>query len=114
MVVTKRAGEMVDMGPPLGEQAQFADGLVLDHFLGTTQYSLDSATVDAVRAVLNRPHPDPADLYRIRWEFASFYCPDCQRSYCDQHWTTQTRYDDGFYDQTIGWCPNGHRHKLDD
>jgi len=114
IVATKRAGELVDMGPPLGQQKQFADGLVVDLFLGTMQYSLDSTTLDAVRAVLDQPHPDPADLRRIRHEFAPFYCPDCHRSYCINHWTTQTLYDDGFYDRTMGLCPNRHLHELDD
>ncbi len=29
-------------------------------------------------------------------------------------WCTETFFDEGFYDYTMGYCPHGHRQMLDD
>jgi hypothetical protein len=43
-----------------------------------------------------------------------FYCPDCELNYCSKDWDTYVLFDEGFYDCTMGTCPNGHQHTLDD
>ena len=42
------------------------------------------------------------------------YCPSCDRVYCRDHYQTEERYDEGFYDCTYGTCPKGHRRMIDD
>ena len=42
------------------------------------------------------------------------YCPTCDRVYCRDHYQTEERYDEGFYDCTYGTCPQGHRRMIDD
>jgi hypothetical protein len=42
------------------------------------------------------------------------YCPACDRVYCRDHYQTDERYDEGFYDCTYGTCPRGHRRMIDD
>ena len=61
----------------------------------------------------------PLALYELDREWASFYCPDCKKSYCRKHWDTEVVYDDdpemrGWYDCTYGTCPAGHRRMVDD
>ena len=47
--------------------------------------------------------------------FAPFYCPDCKACYCYKDWNAAMRFDDdGGYDETVGTCPRGHRHVIDD
>jgi len=53
-------------------------------------------------------------LYAINYEFAPFWCPSCQCSYCHEHYVSFPTFDDGFYDATYGTCPHGNRRKLDD
>ena len=68
-----------------------------------------------VRAILARR--DVHALYALNEEWASFYCPTCDRSYCRAHWRFDVRYDDdfpGWYDCTYGVCPEGHRRLVDD
>lgn len=47
---------------------------------------------------------------------ASFRCAACGEvaGVCRADWSTEVRTDDGFYDCTMGTCPNGHRHMVDD
>ncbi|MGH3186838.1 MAG: hypothetical protein ACRDPY_29855 [Streptosporangiaceae bacterium] len=103
-----------DMGPPLGPQSHRRDGIVVDYFVGTMWQLAEPGTYVAVRAILNEDEPDPAELRRIYWEFAPFFCPECERNYCRADWHTYVLFDEGFYDCTMGTCPAGHRHMVDD
>ena len=58
--------------------------------------------------------PSPVALRQIDWELAPFYCPDCDLNYCRIDWRTYVLMDEGFYDCTMGICPDGHRHMVDD
>ena len=104
----------VDMGPPLGPQSQRRDGLVVDYFGGTVWKAAEPGTYAAVYAILDGEQPDPAELRRIDWELARFYCPECELTYCRGDWDTYVLFDEGFYDCTMGTCPSGHRHMVDD
>ncbi len=103
-----------DMGPPLGPQSHRRDGIVVDYFGGTAWKLADPGTYAAVRAILAAEEPDAAELRRIDRELAPFYCPDCEQAYCLADWNTYVVFDEGFYDCTIGTCPAGHRHTVDD
>lgn len=114
LVKTVPAGGLVDMGPPLGLERQRHDGIVVDYFGGTTWKYADAQTYARVSEILDGATPDPAELRRIDWELAPFYCPDCGQNYCRADWRTDVRFDEGSYDSTIGTCPGGHKHLLDD
>ncbi len=108
------AGVPADMGPPLGPESHRRDGIVVDYFGGTAWKLAEPGTYAAVRAILDGDQPDPAELRRIDWELAPFYCPECERNYCRADWDTYVLLDEGFYDCTMGTCPTGHRHMVDD
>jgi hypothetical protein len=114
VVTVARAGTSVDMGPPLGEQAYDRDAIVVDYFLGTASKFADAATLNAVQEIVSSEAPDPVALRRIDWELAPFYCPDCDLNYCRADWHSFPIFDEGFYDCTIGICPSGHQHTVDD
>ena len=108
------AGQAADMGPPLGSRTEDRNGIVVDYFMGTTWKLADAATYEQVRGILTGQAPDPAALRQIDWELAPFYCPECGRNYCRADWNTYIVFDEGFYDCTVGTCPGGHRHTVDD
>lgn len=114
VVRVARAGTTVDMGPGLGPTTERRDGLVVDYFLGTAWHAADAAALDAVQALIQAGPTDPIELRRISQDLAPFYCPDCELNYCSDDWNAHVLVDEGFYDCTMGTCPNGHRHMLDD
>lgn len=57
---------------------------------------------------------DATGLYRCDEEYAPFWCPECRACYCGHHWVTETRFDEGFFDDIVGWCPERHRRTLMD
>jgi hypothetical protein len=88
---------------------------VVDYFLGSTAWhAADAQTLDAVQALINEGPVDPIALRQVDWELAPFCCPDCELNYCSKDWHTWVLVDDGFYDCTIGRCPNGHEQMVDD
>jgi len=56
----------------------------------------------------------PPVIYKRERLYVPFWCAICQASYCTDHWSKRTAYDDGFYDCTYGVCPLGHEGILDD
>jgi hypothetical protein len=60
---------------------------VVDYWLGTTSWRrLDAARQARVEQVLTADQPDPAELHKIDWELAAYWCRDCQRCYCRDDW----------------------------
>jgi hypothetical protein len=114
VVKVARAGTTVDIGPPLGLETYDRDAIVVDYFFGTATRFADAATLDAVEEIVSSGVPDPVALRRTDWELAPFYRPDCGLNYCRADWETFPLFDEGFYDCTIGICPHGHRHTVDD
>ena len=101
-------------GPPLGRETYDHDAIIVDYSLGTAGKFADAATLDAVQELVSSHAPDPVALRQIDWELAPFYCPDCGLNYCRADWHTYVLVDEGFYDCTMGICPGGHRHMVDD
>ncbi|HEY0937607.1 MAG TPA: hypothetical protein VGD91_28190 [Trebonia sp.] len=114
VVRVARAGVPVDLGPPLGVKTTAADGLVVDYFLGTAWLAAPRAALDAVQALVDEGDADPVALRRFKPDLAPFYCPDCDLNYCARDWHPSVVLDEGFYDCTMGTCPHGHRHRVDD
>ena len=57
---------------------------------------------------------DAAALFAINYEYAPFWCPRCNASYCGDDYRSWVTFDEGFYDATYGVCPEGHERELDD
>jgi hypothetical protein len=102
------------MGPPLGRQAEDRDGLVVDYFHGTAWLAAAAGELDAVQALTGEDPVDPLTLRQVKQDLVPFYCPDCQLTYCSKDWNTFVLVDEGFYEGTMGRCPNGHEHMVDD
>ncbi len=51
---------------------------------------------------------------RLVYEGIDAYCPECDKIYCYIHYNAVQNFDDGFYDDTDGTCPQGHTRMIDD
>jgi hypothetical protein len=79
-------------------------------FLPYTSFSTHvtdlATTADAVRAI------DAAALHAMQRTWVPFYCHQCGRSFCGEHWNLKATFDWGF-DYYSGTCPVGHPHFID-
>jgi hypothetical protein len=60
---------------------------------------------------------DARALHALDVELAPFYCPDCDATYCGEHWVRWDVFDDddpGWHDSARGRCPHGHERMLED
>ncbi|MHC1590612.1 MAG: hypothetical protein ACXQS8_00835 [Candidatus Helarchaeales archaeon] len=48
------------------------------------------------------------------YEGVDAYCPECDKIYCRDHYVVQDFFDEGFYDYSMGTCPEGHSRIVDD
>jgi hypothetical protein len=102
-------------GTALGDETYDRDGVVVNYWLGTTSWRrLDPGKMARVEDVLTADPPDPAELHKIDWELAAYWCRSCQVCYCRDDWQKTIVWYGPFYDYTDGVCPAGHRYMIDD
>ncbi len=84
-----------------------------ESFTGTLSQSISAAALERLRAAL--ADGSALRVYEVDRELAPFYCPQCDASFCGEHWHTWDVFDDeGFHDQIRGRCPLGHERMLED
>ena len=89
------------------------DRLERTDFLGTVVKFGDYARLLEFFEVISRA--DYAAAQDADTDFVAFYCHECGRVYCDNCWSLSTPvFDEGFYDYTLGTCPEGHEQIVDD
>ncbi|TPN89044.1 hypothetical protein [Aquimarina algicola] len=86
--------------------------LLIKGFIGDTKYAIKKSNFNTLLQYFEKEAFEK--IQDIDQEYASFYCKECKKCYCTEHWTRQVVYEDGFYDETRGICPNGHEKRLDD
>ena len=58
---------------------------------------------------------DARSLFGLDFEYAPFFCPQCDACYCSDHWIRNDVFDDdGWHDSIRGTCPKGHERMLED
>jgi hypothetical protein len=73
--------------------------------------TLTQAATDAVRETI----ASAAALHALDPELAPFYCPDCGKTYCGEHWRREDVFEDSHFHEGIrGTCPEGHERLLED
>jgi hypothetical protein len=109
----KTAGvvEILPAGHPNG-LAQDSSTISISGFIGEERVVLSASADLALRMCL--ASVDPAGLYDLEGLWAPFYCPACARVYCREHWTVVPEYDEEFFDQSHGYCPEGHKRLIED
>ena len=95
-----------------------AGTILISGFFTCTAGPVSPGQVPLVRDALERA--DPEALYAADRTSALFYCPQCGRCYCSEHWTLAGELPDddpfkGSYWASLaqGDCPNGHFHLLE-
>jgi hypothetical protein len=81
-------------------------------FIGEERVAMGATRVEPVKAALEQA--DPAALYAIEKLWAPFYCKECSRVYCREHWSIIPLYDGDFFDCSYGYCPEGHKRLIED
>lgn len=74
-----------------------------------------SAAGPAIVAALDAA--DAARLFAADEEYAPFWCPTCDASYCGEHWQSWLVLDPddpGWFEEQRGRCPEGHERMLFD
>lgn len=97
-------------------QTEEGHQIVRDSFTSKlTSRIAPSDLADVIEAI---KHGSAKDLYRCDLEYAPFYCPSCDASYCGAHWGRRDVFDNdgGFvwHDSIRGRCPEGHERMLED
>lgn len=77
---------------------------------GPLSVTLGPVPMRAVASALATGHESA--LYAIDSEYAPFWCPTCDASYCREHFRSWPVFDKGFFDYTLGVCPKGHERIL--
>jgi len=113
-VCATKAGEPVELGPPLPARVMDSDGALVVGFFGHAWKQLTPAGVAELGKALAAERPDPVAIRSVDPEIAPFYCVQCEASYCLDHWDVDQVFDGSFYDRTQGTCPFGHPQLLDD
>ena len=82
----------------------------LNGFLPYSRFSAHvtdlAATAGAVQAI------DAVALHSVDRTWVPFYCHQCDRCFCGEHWNLEATFDWGF-DYYSGTCPVGHPHFID-
>ena len=82
---------------------------------GSMNLRLSETEADALRHALGRG--DAAEAYAIDYELAPWWCPECEKSYCGEHWEHSAVYDQdcaSWLEYIQGRCPQGHGRELED
>jgi hypothetical protein len=104
---------LLPKGTVTGGAASTRDRLERTDFMGSlTRFGDPSELVRLFEAACAG---DFATARAIDVDFAAFHCRACDADYCDTCWRLSPPvFDEGFYDYTLGTCPQGHEQVVDD
>ena len=92
---------------------QLGECLTVSSFTSTLTVPVSQLEPRALRVLLESGSAKA--LYEADFEFAPFFCPQCDRCYCGNHWRRRDVFDDdGWHDSIRGVCPEGHERMLED
>ena len=80
-------------------------------FIGHERVAISGNARDVETTLQNS---DAGALYKVERLWAPFYCPECARVYCVDHWKVIPVYDGDFFDCSYGYCPEGHKRLVED
>ena len=84
-------------------------------FTGALTAAITDTDIPTLRRIL--AVRDACALHAFDLEYAPFYCPACNASYCGDHWETWDVFDEddpSWHDSIRGRCPHGHERMLED
>jgi hypothetical protein len=89
--------------------------LIIEGFIGKISQSVPDSLKAGVGELILAANAGA--IYRHDPSMVPWYCPECDCSYCLDHWLVETSFDADFepwYDCSHGTCPQGHRRMIDD
>ena len=85
--------------------------IAIKDFIGT-EHVVISGDLSRLETALR--NSDAAALYKIDRLWAPFYCAECSKIYCRNHWKIFPVYDGDFFDCSYGYCPEDHKRLIED
>ena len=82
-----------------------------ESFTSVLTQKLDADATERVRRALAK---GARALYELDLEYAPFFCPECETSYCGDHWQRWDVFEGDWHDSIQGRCPRGHERMLED
>jgi hypothetical protein len=99
-------------GKVAGEIKLDSGVLVRTSFASVLTQELDPPSLERARSALE--NHGARGLFEVDPEYAPFCCPDCDASYCGDHWQRRDAFDGDLHDEIRGRCPQGHERMLED
>lgn len=100
------------LADPLPPSQVGAPAMVVQSVACGLRWALEQPKFEQVYPLVESGNSDA--LFQLDCEYLPSYCYPCSCHYCADHWVSRIEFDDGFYDCTVGFCPQGHRRLLDD
>jgi hypothetical protein len=88
---------------------------IMDSFVCSQRERIGTPAARALQDALART--DVRRLHQLDEEWAPFYCPVCEASYCGECWRAFLVFDPdwpGWLEEQRGTCPEGHERMLSD
>jgi hypothetical protein len=83
-------------------------------FTSTLDVPVPEKTYEKLQEAIRQKSPQ--GLYNLNFEYAPFFCPQCNACYCGGHWNRRDMFDSNFsawHDSIRGKCPQGHERILE-
>lgn len=92
--------------------------LNLNGFLGKMEHVIINnleLTPESYKKICIRLRTNPSVVRSMDADAFGFVCSKCNKVYCQKCWThVYETFDEGFYDDTHGECPEGHEQMIQD
>lgn len=79
-------------------------------------YAVECQDIDAFKKRLQNRDFKLVHEFLIKKDYdgLDYYCPECDKIYCIDHYAIFPIFEDSFYDYSVGVCPSGHKREVDD
>jgi hypothetical protein len=89
------------------------DRLERTDFMGTVTKLGGGEELAALFEAIRRGDYETARQFDV--DYVAYHCWECGKNYCQACWSVGPPvFDEGFYDYTMGTCPEGHEQMVDD
>jgi hypothetical protein len=105
----KEAGHIRLFGSPSSSQ------VLRSSFTSNLYAAVPAGQFSELRSAIEKR--DARRLHGLDLEYAPFFCPQCDATYCGDHWMRWDVFDEddpSWHDSIRGRCPKGHERMLED
>ncbi len=98
---------------PIVKIEKAKNGLIISSPL--RRYGINVPNLNKILQDLKKGELEELDETLLKgFDGLDFYCRECDKMYCEDHYSLSPVWEGGFYDYTDGTCPEGHERIIDD